>query len=380
MAQKRIGIVGGGQLAGMLTDACAGQDISCWVLDPDSDCPAVLAGANHVAGNSWDLSALRSLSKAVDVITVEIEHVDVDNLALLEAEGTKVIPTGKTLASVVNKRTQKETLREAGLPTSAFDARAAGEQICSAPFGLPLVWKACRGGYDGRGVIVVDNADGLPLCPDVDGYVEAFVNARQEIAVMVAVAETGETETWTSVEMGFSSETNMLQHLIAPARVSPLVDQQARDLAIAAVRAIDGIGLFGVEMFLTDDDELLINEIAPRAHNSGHFSMDAAETSQFEQQARILTGRPLASTQQTSPAVMVNVLGKQGFSGVTVVENLELAEQLPGAHVHLYGKRECFSSRKMGHATVTATTVDEAIRRAEEVQSLLVVRGAEKSG
>ena len=227
---------------------------------------------------------------------------------------------------------------------------------------------------------MVDNADELPLCPDVDGYVEAFVNARQEIAVMVAVAETGETETWTSVEMGFSSETNMLQHLIAPARVSPLVDQQARDLAIAAVRAIDGIGLFGVEMFLTDDDELLINEIAPRAHNSGHFSMDAAETSQFEQQARILTGRPLASTRQTSPAVMVNVLGKHGFSGVTVVENLELAEQLPGAHVHLYGKRECFSSRKMGHATVTATTVDEAIRRAEEVQLLLVVRGAEKSG
>ena len=139
MAQKRIGIVGGGQLAGMLTDACAGQDISCWVLDPDSDCPAVLAGANHVAGDSWDLSALRSLSKAVDVITVEIEHVDVDNLALLEAEGIKVVPTANTLASVVNKRTQKETLREVGLPTSAFDARAAGEQIYSAPFGLPLV-------------------------------------------------------------------------------------------------------------------------------------------------------------------------------------------------------------------------------------------------
>ena len=380
MAELRIGIVGGGQLARMLTDACTKAGLSCWVLDPDHQCPAVLAGANHVEGDSWDLAAAQKLAAVVDVITVEIENVNVDNLAVLEAEGVRMIPGAETLAKLVNKRTQKEELQAAGLPTSAFAARAAGEQIDSAPWGLPLVWKASRGGYDGRGVIAIDDSNNLPLCPNVEGYIEAFVDARLEIAVMVAVSEAGETSTWTSVEMAFSHETNMLQQLIAPARVSQEVDQRAREIAVEAVRTMGGAGIFGVEMFLKDDNGLLINEIAPRTHNSGHFSMDAAETSQFEQQVRILSGQSLSSTHQTSPAVMINILGEPGYRGATVIENLEPVEKLTGTHVHLYGKQECFASRKMGHATITAVTIDEAIERAEEVQSRLVVRGAEPSG
>ena len=380
MSQLRVGIVGGGQLASMLTEACAKVGLRCWVLDPQSQCPAVMAGANHVQGDSWDLAATRNLAALVDVITVEIENVDVDNLALVEAEGVKLIPESDVLAKLVNKKTQKEILQSAGLPTSAFLAKAAGEEIEKSPWGWPLVWKATRGGYDGRGVVLINNKKELPLCQDVDGYIEAFVDARLEIAVMVAVSEGREISTWTSVEMVFDPKTNMLQNLIAPARVSQEVDKSARELAVKAIRAIGGAGIFGVEMFLTDEGEFLINEIAPRAHNSGHFSMDAADTSQFEQQTRILSGQTLLSTRQTAPAVMINILGKPGYQGSTVIENLEQVEQLAGTHVHLYGKRDCFASRKMGHATITAGTIDEAIKRAEEVQLGLVVRGAEKSG
>ena len=375
VADHRIGIVGGGQLARMLTQAAEKQGVSCWVLDPDPQCPAVLAGANFVEGDSWRLDALQQLGDLVDVITVEIENVDVDNLALLETEGMTVIPAPATLALLVNKHTQKQTLSGAGLPTAEYRSVGANEEVAEPPYGMPLVWKASRGGYDGRGVIVIEDATQLPLRPDVEGYVEAFVDAKMEIAVMVAVNASGEATTWTSVEMAFSPETNMLQHLIAPARVSDDVDQRARKIAIAAVKAVSGVGIFGVEMFLTRNDEILINEIAPRTHNSGHFSMDAAVTSQFEQQCRLLTDQPLGDTTQTKPAAMVNVLGAPGFSGSTVVENLEEVEQLPGVSVHLYGKKACFSSRKMGHATITASSIDEAIGQSEEVQSRLVVRG-----
>lgn len=374
----RIGVVGGGQLAGMLTDACKEEEVSCTVLDPDALCPAVLAGAGHVEGDSWNLDALKQLAEATDVVTVEIENVDIDNLAVLEAEGVRVIPGTGALSKLVNKRIQKETLNHAGIPTAPFLAAPAGESIDHAPFGMPLVWKASRGGYDGRGVIVIDDETDLPLTPDVDGYIEAFVEARMEIAVMVAVSQSGERATWTCVEMDFSPETNMLSYLISPARVSEKVDRRVRELAIDAIAAIGGPGIFGVEMFLTEDDEILINEIAPRAHNSGHVTMDNAETSQFQQQCRILQGSELASTTSTTPAVMVNVLGKKGYNGATVVENLAETRALPGVHVHLYGKQRCFTSRKMGHATITADTIDEAIRQSEKVQSQLVVRGAEQ--
>lgn len=380
MAHTRIGIVGGGQLAGMLTDACLVEGVSTWVLDPDAKCPAVLAGAHHVEGDSWDLNSLRQLAQVVDVITVEIENVDIDNLARIESDGVRVVPPTEALAKLVNKKTQKQVLSTAGLPTSEFLEVAAGQEINDAPWGMPLVWKASRGGYDGRGVIVIDDASELPLTPDVDGYLERFVDADMEIAVMVAVAESGSTATWTSVEMAFSPETNMLQHLIAPARITDEINQRAQSLAVAAIEAIGGIGIFGVEMFLQSNGDLLINEIAPRTHNSGHFSMDAAETSQFRQQLNILTGHSLEPTTLTSPAAMVNVLGAAGFSGTTVVENLDEVELMPGTHVHLYGKRECFNSRKMGHATITADSIEAAIEQSEEVQSRLVVRGADRSG
>ena len=372
--------MGGGQLARMLTHASKKLGFSCWVLDRDKDCPAVLAGANHIEGDSRDLVALSKLAAEVDVITIEIENVDVRNLALLERDSVKVIPRTESLFKLVNKRIQKEVLQTAGLPTSAFLAKNAGSEIDIAPWGWPLVWKASLGGYDGRGVMIAETSKDLPFCPPVDGYIEAFVDARLEIAVMVAASQDGEISTWKSVEMVFSRQTNMLQHLIAPARISPEVDKRARELAVEAIKTIGGPGIFGVEMFLMQDDGLLINEIAPRTHNSGHFSIDAAKTSQFEQQVRILSGQTLLSTQQTAPAVMINILGKSGYEGETVVDGLEQVENLAGANFHFYGKRECFASRKMGHATITAGTVDEAIKLAEEVQSSLVVRGANKSG
>ena len=371
----RIGVVGGGQLAGMLSDACRRLGCECVVLEKDPACPAALAGADFIEGDSWDPAALGQLAEAADILTVEIEYVSTENLSRLEQSGHTVVPAVSVLELIVDKYRQKQKLADDGLPTSAFEFVPAGSTITEAPFGLPLVWKACRGGYDGRGVIIVRDPTDLPLETEQDGYIEAFVEADMEIAVMVAVNDAGETTTWSPVEMVFDTKGNLLDLLIAPARISPELEAAARQLAVDAVRAIDGTGIFGVELFVDPDGGLQINEMAPRTHNSGHFTMDAAETSQFEQQVRILTGRSLGSTAQQSPAVMINLLGALGYEGDTRVENLEKVSALPGTHVHLYGKQKCFPRRKMGHVTITGDTIDDALAIARMVKTDLIVRG-----
>lgn len=370
-----IGVIGGGQLAAMLAAVCRQHGSRCLILDPDGACPAVLAGGEWFEGDSWNLPALSRLANACDVLTVEIEHVHIDHLRSVAASGCRIIPDVEVLAAIVNKHVQKQHLAGADIPTSPFVEAPAGIAITSAPFDFPLVWKASRGGYDGRGVRIINNPADLPFTTEVDGFIEAHVDATLEIAVMVAVSTSGETTSWSPVEMVFDAQSNMLDFLAAPARISAAAEQSARELAIAAVAAVNGVGLFGVEMFLDHQDQLSINEISPRSHNSGHFTMDAAETSQFEQQYRILTGQPLGPTAQHSPAVMVNLLGHPDYEGDTVIENLAEVEALPDTHVHLYGKRTCFPKRKMGHATLTAESVEAAMARAGQIKDKLIIRG-----
>ena len=378
MNGPKIGIVGGGQLAGLLAQALKPLGAELHSLDPDPECPAVTMGAVHVPGDRHSAKDMERLSRQVDVITVDLEDVNTAALMSLEEKGASICPRAATLKQMTNKLRQKEVLAEAGLPTSPFtpcddsDASLLGSQ------GWPAVQKSAEGGYDGRGVAILQGPEDIDQRLRTPGFVEAFVPDALELSVMVARDEKGEEASWQTVEMDFDTRGNLLTWLIAPARIQPDIAETARKLAREAVRAFNGIGIFGVELFLTREGQLLINEIAPRTHNSGHYTIDACETSQFMQQYRILTGQPLGPTRQHSPAVMFNLLGEPGYEGKTVVEGLDRLLETPGVHPYLYGKQKCFPLRKMGHVTVVADKIETAQSLANLAKSQILVHGEKR--
>ena len=379
----RIGIIGGGQLAAMLvkavrqTDASADTETQIFVLDSDPNCPAALVGGVHVPGSPSSGEGYDQLAALADVLTIDLENVSVEKLSRLQSDGHAVVPDPGLLARVTDKLQQKRWYAELGLPTADFQAHPANEDISSDAFGFPVVQKAARGGYDGRGVFVLhsaqDNVDRL----QVDGFLERYIERSMEISVMVAADGQGAAAAYEPVEMVFHEAGNVLDYLVAPARLEAERLAEARRLAVSAIEKMQGKGIFGVEMFLTPKGELLINEISPRTHNSGHYTTEACQTSQFAQQFNILSGKPLGSTDQIQPAVMFNLLGAEGFDGDTVVEGADLAKNDPSVWVHLYGKTRCFPGRKMGHVTVVAATVDEALEKVDTIRPQLNVRGAQ---
>lgn len=381
---SRIGIIGGGQLAAMLVEACNAANASensdhhhqVLVLDADPNCPATQVGGIHVMGKPATGEGYSSLAAASDVLTIDLENVSVEDLAILQTAGHTVVPTPALLQRITDKLEQKRWYAELGLPTAEFVPLLADQEITSEPFGFPVVQKAARGGYDGRGVCVLhspeDNANRLP----VSGFLERYIERRMEISVMVAADGSGEVAAYKPVEMVFREDGNVLDYLVAPARLDADLLAEAQELAETAIKAMAGQGIFGVEMFLTEEGALLINEISPRTHNSGHYTAEACRTSQFTQQLYILTGRPLGSTEQLKPAVMFNLLGEDGFEGDTVVEGAVAVGNDPDVAVHLYGKSHCFPGRKMGHVTVVADTVDAALNKADHIRPQIQVRGA----
>lgn len=379
---SRIGIIGGGQLAAMLVEACnaanasESSDHQVLVLDADPHCPAAQVGGIHVMGKPATGEGYDSLAAASDVLTIDLENVSVDDLSRLQAAGHEVVPAPALLQRMTDKLEQKRWYTELGLPTAEYVPYLAGQEITSEPFGFPVVQKAARGGYDGRGVSVLgsleDNATRLP----VSGFLERYIERRMEVSVMVAADGRGDVVAYQPVEMVFHEGGNVLDYLVAPARLDAKLIEEAQALAVTAIKAMEGRGIFGVEMFLTKDGALLINEISPRTHNSGHYTTEVCRTSQFTQQLYIVTGRPLGSTEQFKPAVMFNLLGIDGFEGDTVVEGAADAGRDPDVSVHLYGKFHCFSGRKMGHVTVVADTVDAALNKMDHIRPQIQVRGA----
>lgn len=372
----KIGIIGGGQLAAMLVEADQDHQHTFYVLDPDPDCPAVRTGARHVPGNPATGENFASLAAQVDIVSIDLENVCVDTLTEIHDSGVKVLPPVSLLARVTNKLEQKKWLQELQLPTAPFAIHDGSQPIDPSPFGFPVVQKAARGGYDGRGVAVLrspeDNANRL----QVAGFVEQYITHSMELSVIVVASGSDDTRAYDPVEMLFRSDGNVLDYLIAPARIDATLQDQARQLASTAIRSMGGIGVFGVEMFLTPDNALLINEISPRTHNSGHYTREACKVSQFDQQLRILTGQPLAALEQYSPAVMFNLLGEAGFSGDPKLEDSCSDAEKQGVYIHLYGKKHCFPGRKMGHVTVLAKTVADALERASNIKQKIIVRGA----
>lgn len=376
MAQTgTIGIVGGGQLGRMLTQAALPLGFRVAVVDPGKDCPAAQVGAGQIVGGLYDQEALKELAAQADFITVEIEHLDAGLLQELADSGKPVHPAPKTVRLIQDKYAQKVFLRKAGIPVADFvevtDAESAARALNE--FGGKMLLKSRHGAYDGRGNAVVARAEDIGPAMEALGdklYAEKFVPFRKELAVMVARDQKGRVVSYPVTET--VHERNICVQTFTPADVEPAAAKRAEEVALSVAENVEGAGVFGIEMFLTGDGQILVNEIAPRVHNSGHYTIEACETSQFEQHVRAVTGMELGPTQLKVPAaVMVNILGER--DGPTDVKGLEEAQKIPGVSVHLYGKSPTKVDRKMGHITAVAGTLEEARKNAERARQLIDV-------
>ncbi len=370
---RRVGIVGGGQLARMTAQAAGALDLTVTVLDPTPDCPA-REFARQIVGGYDDPAALRALAEAAEVVTLDIEAVDATGLAILEAAGHVVAPSAELLRIIQDKLRQKTFLREHGFPTSEF----VDLDPATAPrdFGLPCVVKTRRHGYDGRGVKVVRDAADAAELPAGPCLAERLVDIDKELAIMVARNHSGECAAYPVVEAEFNAEANILDTIHAPAHVAPAVAERCRELALAVVAALDGVGIFGIEFFLDRRGEVLVNEISPRPHNSGHYTIEACVTSQFEQHLRAVTNMPLGPTRLLHPAASFNLLGEPAAFGEPRFTGIEAARRMPGVAVHLYGKHRVQPFRKMGHVTVTGPTLAAALGTAGKIKRLVRVMGS----
>jgi 5-(carboxyamino)imidazole ribonucleotide synthase len=344
-------------------------------LDPTPSCPAGQISGHQIVGAYHDPAKLRELAESCDVVTFDIEDIDADTLIQLAREGHNIHPAPTVLALVQDKLTQKQALSAADIPTAPFRAMPEPAQEDFAAFGYPLVQKACRGGYDGRGVAILRGPDEFARHLPVASLVERFVPAAKELAVLVARGLDGDHRCYPAVEMCFRTGENVMEMLLAPAQIPAETAAAAARLAVRTVDALGGVGIFGVEMFLADSGGLLVNEVAPRTHNSGHHTIEANITDQFEQHLRAIVGLPLGSTEQLCPAAMINLLGAPGHRGRPVIRGMAEALAIPGVCLHLYGKAATAPFRKMGHVTVLDRDIDEARHKAERVRRLIEISG-----
>ncbi|TBN01341.1 5-(carboxyamino)imidazole ribonucleotide synthase [Hyunsoonleella flava] len=373
----KLGILGGGQLGKMLLYNTRKFDIYTCVLESSKEAPCKTACDEFHLGDLMDYDAVFNFGKNVDVLTIEIENVNVDALEALEKEGVKVYPASKTLRTIQNKAKQKLFYIDNELPTAPFSRFAYVSEIEDAVnnggLELPFVWKAAQFGYDGNGVKVVRQLSDLENLPKGECIAEELVPFKNELAVIVARNPSGETKTFPVVEMEFHPEANQVEYVICPARISDHVAKKARQVALNVSKAFNHVGLLAVEMFQTEDDQILINEVAPRPHNSGHQTIEASYTSQFEQHLRAILDLPLGRTDNKVGGVMVNLVGAEGYTGNVVYENIENIMTMDGVTPHIYGKKQTRPFRKMGHVTIVNADLDEARRVAEDVKKSIKV-------
>ncbi|KGO89306.1 5-(carboxyamino)imidazole ribonucleotide synthase [Flavobacterium suncheonense] len=373
----KLGILGGGQLGKMLLAETRKFDIQTYVLDPSSEAPSQFGAAKFFRGNLMDFETVYQFGKMVDLLTIEIENVNLDALDALEEEGLKVYPSPKTLRLIQNKGRQKDFYVENSIPTSAHqrfvDINDLKKALENDELEFPFVWKCAQFGYDGNGVKIVRSTMDLIDLPEVECIAEQMVPFKNELAVIVSRSVSGEIKTYPVVEMEFHPEANQVEYVICPARIDEKVAEKAQKVALKVSEAFNHIGLLAVEMFQTEDDEILVNEVAPRPHNSGHYSIEASYTSQFEQHIRAILNLPLGNTDSKVAGIMVNLVGEEGFSGPVVYENIEKIMAIDGVTPHIYGKRETRPFRKMGHVTIVNENMAAARKIAEEVKNSIRV-------
>ncbi|WP_262710871.1 5-(carboxyamino)imidazole ribonucleotide synthase [Maribacter algarum] len=373
----KLGILGGGQLGKMLLYETRKFDIHTKVLEASKEAPCRIACDEFVLGSLMDFDAVYNFGKQVDVLTIEIENINLDALEKLEEEGIKVYPPTKALRTIQNKATQKLFYTDNNVPTADFSRFAYASEIEDAiengGLELPFVWKAAQFGYDGQGVKVVRSIDDLKELPVGECIAEKMIPFKHELAVIVVRSVSGEVVTYPVVEMEFHPEANQVEYVICPARIDKIVAQKATEIALKVSEEIGHVGILAVEMFQTQEDEILVNEVAPRPHNSGHYSIEASYTNQFEQHIRAILDLPLGKTDSKVAGIMVNLVGADGYTGEVVYENIAEIMAMDGVTPHIYGKKQTRPFRKMGHVTIVDEDIDEARRVAQKVKETIKV-------
>lgn len=371
---KKLGILGGGQLGRMLIQAAIDFDFKIKILDPDTEAPCKYIAHEFINGSLNDFETVIAFGADCDTITIEIENVNIEALETLEKQGKRVFPQPSVLRLIKDKRVQKEFYKSNSLPTADFiltDNQADTRKYSSF---LPAVHKLGQGGYDGKGVQVIRTAEDFSKAFDQPSVLEKMVDFEKELAVIVARNEVGETKTFPVVEMVFHPEANLVEYLFAPANISEEIEKKAEEIAIKTAEAFGIVGLLAVEMFLTKDGEILINEVAPRPHNSGHQTIRANDVSQFEQHLRAILNLPLGSTTFHSMAAMVNLLGEEGFSGEAIYEGMNEIIKIEGVHPFLYGKKFTKPFRKMGHITIIDQNFEKLKEKVNFVKETIKVK------
>ncbi|RAV27445.1 5-(carboxyamino)imidazole ribonucleotide synthase [Sinomicrobium soli] len=373
----KLGILGGGQLGKMLLYDTRKFDIHTVVMDPSEDAPCRIGCNEFVQGDLMDFDAVYDFGKKVDLLTIEIENVNVEALEKLEKEGLRIYPSPATLRTIQNKAKQKLFYIDHDIPTAPFRRFAYTSEIHTAlrneSIDFPFVWKSARFGYDGRGVKVIRTYSDLEGLPDVECIAEDMIPFKNELAVIVARNSKGDMVTYPVVEMEFHPSANQVEYVICPARIAPEVAEKAQLIALKTSRAYGHTGLLAVEMFQTEDDRILVNEVAPRPHNSGHYSIEASYTSQFEQHLRAILGLPLGNAESKVGGIMVNLTGEEGHTGKVVYENMDTIMKMDGVTPHIYGKKETRPFRKMGHVTIVHKDIAKAREIAGKVKDTIRV-------
>ena len=374
---KTLGILGGGQLGKMLLYTTRKWDIKTSVLDPSEEAPCKIACDYFEVGDFKDYDTVYQFGKKVDVLTFEIEHVNLEALKQLEKEGVHVYPSAATLEVIQNKSTQKDFYKNNNIPTAPHqnfdDVYQLKEAIKNKELNLPFVWKSALLGYDGNGVSIIKNTEQLESLPNVACLAELLVPFTHELGVIVCRNPSGEVVAYPTVEMEFHPEANQVEYVLCPSRLDKTITDKAQKVALQVSRSFEHVGLLAVELFLTKTGDILVNEVAPRPHNSGHVTIETAYTDQFEQHIRAILDLPLGNPENKVSGVMVNLVGAENHSGAVHYENMNTILNMPGVIPHIYGKKDTRPFRKMGHVTIVNENLNEARKIAEVVKKTIQV-------
>lgn len=371
---KKVGILGGGQLGRMLLQAAANYYVETYVLENDENCPAAHLCHHFVKGNIRDFDAVYAFGKNLDAITIEIENVNMDALEKLEAEGVEVYPKPSVLRTIQNKVWQKQYYQQYKIPTASFQIINSNDEIKEYTHLLPAVQKLATGGYDGRGVQIINTLSEVHLGFDEVSVLEKKVAIKKEIAQLVAVDRHRKMALYPAVEMVFNKDLNLLDYQICPADLPKEVLWKAEAIALSVVKNFGSAGLFAVELFVDINNDVLVNETAPRVHNSGHHTIEGNYSSQFDMLWRIILNYPLGNTACILPSAMVNIIGSDGYAGDVVYEGLNDILAMDNAFVHIYGKHQTKPGRKMGHITILSADKQDLIHNAHKIKQTLSVK------
>ncbi len=373
ISDLKLGILGGGQLGRMIIQEAINYNVTTLVLDPDADAPCKHICNHFTTGSISDYDSVYNFGKKADIITIEIEKVNIEALEQLEKEGKLVFPQARVIRLIQDKGIQKQFFKENDIPTAPFQLVSNKKELVNPNFPFPYMLKQRKDGYDGKGVMKINNIADIDNAFDSPSLIEELVDFEKEVAIIVARNSNGEMKTFPMVEMEFNAEANLVEFLISPSTYPDDLQHKAEEIAKNVALALNITGILAVEMFIIKNGDILVNELAPRPHNSGHQTIEGNFVSQFEQHLRAIYNLPLGDTRSRSNAVMINLLGEKGHEGVAVYEGLEKIMAIEGVYVHLYGKKYTKPFRKMGHVTIVDQNREQAIEKANLVKDTLKV-------